>query len=112
MTRRRDYELVRTQGRSSGGRILALGILRQPSLDGPKAGIIVPKALGAAVTRNRIKRRLREIVRQAIDELAPDQFLVVVARRGAVTADFPALAAEWAALVRRAGAFKRTPTMP
>jgi ribonuclease P protein component len=109
MTRRRDYELVRTQGRSQGGRLLAVSILEQPSLAGPKAGIIVPKALGCAAIRNRIKRRLREVVRHSLSELAPDQFVVTIARRGSVKADFRALASEWMALARRVRAFANRP---
>ncbi len=112
MTRRRDYELVRTQGRSHGGRLLAVGVLEQPSVPGSKAGIIVPKTLGSAVTRNLIKRRLREIVRRSLGELAAHQFVVTIARRGSVHADFATLAAEWTSLARRVGALTNAPEPP
>ena len=101
LTRRRDYELVRMRGRSQGGRLLAVAVLEQPTVPRVKAGIIVPKALGSAVTRNLIKRRLREIVRSSLGELAVHQFVVTIARRGAVDADFATLVAEWKYLVRR-----------
>lgn len=109
MTRRCDFELVRTQGRSQAGRLLAVGVLKQVPVPGPRAGIIVPKALGPAVTRNLIKRRLREIVRHSLGELAAHQFVVTIARRGSVHADFAALAVEWALLARRLGALTDRP---
>src|SRR6185295_7884657 len=38
---------------------------------GPRIGFTVPRALGGAVVRNRIKRRVREAVRLRLDQLNP-----------------------------------------
>ncbi|APF36147.1 ribonuclease P protein component [Chelatococcus daeguensis] len=59
---------------------------------GPRFGLTVTKKTGGAVERNRIRRRLRA----ALGALAPrwpqaDIDFVVVARRDALTAPFPAL---------------------
>ena len=110
MTRRRDYELVRTQGRSSGGRILALGILRQPSLDGTEGGHHRAKG-------TRLRRDPQPHQTPAPRNCAPDRSTTSPRTnssspsRGAAPSlrIFAALAAEWVSLVRRAGAFKRTP---
>ena len=60
----------------------------------PRIGIIVPRFQQTAVARNRLRRRLREIVRR--DELArlPQIDLVVRARRSAYGATVAALRAE------------------
>jgi ribonuclease P protein component len=43
----------------------------------PRAGFVVSKAVGGAVCRNRVKRRLRHLVRARIDALPPGAMLVV-----------------------------------
>jgi ribonuclease P protein component len=43
----------------------------------PRAGFVVSKAVGGAVERNRVKRRLRHLVRARIDNLPPGAMLVV-----------------------------------
>jgi len=107
MTRRRDFEAVRQQGRSAGGRLIAIGVLTPAASSKPLAGVIVPKPLGSAPVRNRLKRRLREIIRHALptiesDTSAPPAF-VTIARRGSVQADFSELYAEWHRLARKTG---------
>src|SRR5436853_3967970 len=38
-------------------------------VSGPRIGFTLPRSLGGAVVRNRIKRRVREAVRQRLDRL-------------------------------------------
>ena len=59
---------------------------------GPRVGFTVTKKVGAAVARNRIRRRLRE----ALNRVAPDAALddhdyVVMAREAALSLEFAAL---------------------
>jgi len=42
-----------------------------------RAGFVVPKAVGAAVQRNKVKRRLRHLVRERIGRLPAGTDLVV-----------------------------------
>ncbi len=110
LTRRADFHAVRSDGTGKGGRLLALSTLADESLTSVKAGVIVPKALGNAVVRNRIKRRLREIARRHAAELPPRRFVVTVARRGAVTAEFAQLESEWCWLARKLGLLPHKPS--
>ena len=118
MTRRREFEAVRLRGSSVGGKLLAIGFLEQPevinqpvAVNQPAAvklmaGVIVPKAIGCAPVRNRLKRCLREIIREALPtlegEIARPAF-VTIARRASVGADFASLRAEWHRLARKVG---------
>jgi len=55
---------------------------------GPRIGLTVPRGLGKAVVRNRIKRRIREAVRRQLWRLEPQWQIVINARQAALTAPF------------------------
>jgi ribonuclease P protein component len=67
--------------------------LRRPDgeLNGARVGFTVSKALGGAVQRNRIRRRLREAVRLGNFPTGGAVDVVINPKRSALTADFGAL---------------------
>ena len=56
-----------------------------------RAGFVVSKAVGNAVVRNKVRRRLRHLVRPLLAELPEGATLVVRALPAAAAATFPAL---------------------
>lgn len=67
----------------------------RPDPHGPvTAGFVVSKAVGTAVVRNRVKRRLRHLVADRIDALPPGTRLVVRALPSAAATDSAGLAAD------------------
>ena len=60
----------------------------------PRMGLIVPKFQSSAVARNRLRRQLREIWRQDIQQRQPAWDLLIRARREAYAAEFEALRAQ------------------
>jgi len=59
-----------------------------------RVGFIVSRAVGSAVTRNRVKRRLRELMRGYLQSLPGGSLLVVRANAAAAHASQPDLAAD------------------
>jgi ribonuclease P protein component len=83
LSRSRDFDAVYRQGRSVSTRFLTLWwYKREESLGDPRLGFAVPKAVGNAAVRNRIKRQLREIVRAKIEAVPATNDYVIVVRQG------------------------------
>lgn len=100
---RRHFLRVREQGLTERSFLLSLGVLAVAQGSGLKVGFVTPKHLGKAHDRNRIRRRLKEIVRLGpLPDDAPF-WLVLVARHPAAAADYPELQRHWVRLARRAG---------
>jgi ribonuclease P protein component len=57
----------------------------------PQVGFVVSRAVGPAVTRNRVRRRLRHLVAGQLDRLPPGSRVVVRALPASATASFAAL---------------------
>jgi ribonuclease P protein component len=99
-----DYQRVYKTGRKQWAKQIAhFSAVREPGSQaalrsetpGPRVGLTVPKALGKAVDRNRIKRRLREIVRhqlQLLGDLPVD--VILHPKRTVLEAEFTALEQE------------------
>jgi ribonuclease P protein component len=83
LSRSRDFDAVYRQGRSVSTRFLTLWwYKREEAVGEPRLGFAVPKAVGNAVVRNRIKRQLREIVRARLDTVPATNDYVIVVRQG------------------------------
>ncbi len=99
-----QYSAVRTNGISAHGPFFRLNCLKQEK-EITQLGIIVSKRVGAAVIRNKIKRRFREIYRNARPHLLPHFWLVIIAAPKAATASFQELEKEWLRLGKKLSIF-------
>lgn len=97
-----EFTAVKFQGKSYRGSLLVLGVLVQKEEKAFRAGFITTKRIGAAVARNRVRRRLRDIVRKEQGRLQAGYWIVVVARPAAARASYRELKDEWLRLAERA----------
>ena len=87
-------EAVRT-GRRSGTRTVVVHLASGTSAaQPPQVGFVVSKAVGNAVVRNRVKRRLRHLAREHVTSLPGSAVLVVRALPAAATASYAELGAD------------------
>lgn len=91
LTAAEEFRHVVRRGRRSGGPLLVVHLL-VPNVDKvtsspTKVGFVVAKSVGPAVIRNRVKRRLRHLMRERITTLPGGSMLVVRALPESAQAD-------------------------
>jgi ribonuclease P protein component len=82
LSRSRDFEAVYRQGRSVSSRFLVLYWFPQEEEAAPRFGFSVPRAVGGAVERNRIKRQLREVWQERLGRVPAGHDYVLIVRPG------------------------------
>jgi ribonuclease P protein component len=102
LTGKAQFELVYKRGRSWAAKEIIVRALPN-GLESTRYGLTVSRRVGKAVVRNRIKRRLREILRKL--NLPPGWDLIMIARNPAANADFKTLGKSVGDLLVRAGLF-------
>jgi ribonuclease P protein component len=108
LRRRQDFTAAVRRGRRAGRPTLVVHLRPAPAEPGsglaaepalcpvrePRVGLVVGRAVGPAVVRNQVKRRLRHVLRSRLGSLPPGSFLVVRALPAAATAGSAVLAAD------------------
>ena len=97
-----DFRRVRRLGKSYAHPLVLL-IASPNQLPQIRVGIVTSRALGNAVTRNRIRRRLRACMDERLPSLAPGWDLLLIGRQAIGTADFGQIHGAVAGLLERAG---------
>lgn len=82
LRKRREFLEVYESGKKTFGGPFICFVARREG-QGRKFGVAVPRRVGGAVVRNRVKRYLRETYRQNRYRLRNDAQIVIVARPGA-----------------------------
>ncbi|MEV4975237.1 ribonuclease P protein component [Streptomyces scopuliridis] len=109
LRRREDFAAAVRRGRRAGRPLLVVHLrsgATDPHAPGEsasptRAGFVVSKAVGGAVVRNQVKRRLRHLIRERLSELPPGSLVVVRALPGAGNAEYAHLARDLDAAFQR-----------
>lgn len=101
-----DFQTVFKKGKSVANRQFVIYSYKKEQQQEFRIGLSVGKKLGNAVTRNRIKRAIRQAFLEMRDELKNDYDYVIIARHQATTMDFHETKKSLQHVLRIAKAFK------
>ncbi|KJS54170.1 ribonuclease P protein component [Streptomyces rubellomurinus] len=119
LRRRQDFATAVKRGRRAGRPLLVVHLSREDVQSGPtdrtsdsrphvaegtpsaRAGFVVSKAVGPAVVRNLVKRRLRHLIRDRLSRLPAGSLIVVRALPPAASASYQDLERDLDAALKR-----------
>lgn len=102
---RLDFQALQEGSKSRSDQLLLLRY-RRNELDATRYGISTGRRVGSAVLRNRVRRRLRTLLRALDDTVSPGWDVLIVARPAAATATQVELGEALERLLRRADLFE------
>ncbi|HEY3204047.1 MAG TPA: ribonuclease P protein component [Thermoanaerobaculia bacterium] len=103
LRKRREFEECYASGVRVSGRHIQVFLLLADSAGGQRLGISVPRRVGTAVARNRVRRRLREIFRRTRSHFGRSGVrLVINVKPAAANASFQELLEDYRSAVTRA----------
>jgi ribonuclease P protein component len=102
LKRRADFLAAATGAKSPAGPFVLQARARDDDGRGPaRVGFTVTKKTGNAVERNRIRRRLRELVRLSASPMRAGHDYVLIGRRGALNAPFEKMTDDFTRALKR-----------
>ena len=110
LQRHGEFARVKAGGTAQKGRFLVLNVLQTDGASAARCGIITGRKIGGAVQRNRVRRRIREIVRREGNRIRAGIWMVLIARWNATQATMEELKQDWARCAGRAGIIDQAAT--
>ena len=107
LTGSKRFTQIHVKGSSAANRLLVIRYLDN-GLDCSRFGFLVNKRIGNATVRNRVKRRLREVVR--LNQVKAGWDALFIVRRGAGTARYQDLKNAAENLLQRANLVDQAPS--
>jgi ribonuclease P protein component len=101
LTRREDFATAVRRGRRAARGALVVHLGRSGAPTGPRVGLVVSRAVGTAVVRHRVQRKLRHLMRERLAALPDDALLVVRALPSTAATPSASLGRDLDAALRR-----------
>jgi ribonuclease P protein component len=83
-----DFQTVFKQGKSIANRQFVIYMLQRPEEKELRIGLSVSKKIGNAVTRNRIKRLIRQVFLEEKHRIVSGKEFIIIARKPAAEMDY------------------------
>jgi ribonuclease P protein component len=99
LTRKADFDAVYRNGKRRSSSHFTV-FLKANDLPQSRFGFSIKRALGGAVVRNRMRRRMREMVRLGCEEIPAGWDFVIHPKANVASAEFAALASELLRLLK------------
>ena len=102
LSRPQDFVALQGAGTSRSHSLFTVRFLRT-DLETTRFGLSTGRKLGGAVVRNRVRRRLREVLRAMAPSFQPGWDVLIIARPAIVDSDHETLVGALSRLLRRGG---------
>ncbi|MRX74001.1 ribonuclease P protein component [Bacillus lacus] len=102
-----DFQTVFKKGKSMANRQFVVYSLIQPEEKEFRIGLSVSKKLGNAVTRNRIKRLIRQVLLEEKENLLTGRDYIIIARKPAAEMDYSEVKKSLIHVLKRGEMFKQ-----
>jgi ribonuclease P protein component len=99
-----DFQRVYAEAKKRRSTYMSWFLAPQAERGTPRVGLTVGKVLGKAHERNRIKRRMRDVLRRHVNQLPAGCDLVLHPHRSVLTLEFSKLEAEILRILQQANA--------
>jgi ribonuclease P protein component len=109
LRRRNDFRKVFRGGTSVANRQFVLYAFKRTDGEVSRVGISISRKVGKAVVRNRIKRLIKEIVRQWMDQIHSEMDLILIVRNPVVGLDYKEMESSLRHVMKRANVFTQLP---
>lgn len=108
LKKNREFKMVYSKGKSYATRNLVIYYLNREDLENNRYGLSVSKRIGNAVVRNKLKRRLREIIRDFENKYNFDKSydIIFIARNPVVDLDYSGIKRDVKKLYKKANLIK------
>ena len=103
LLKRAEFRRVYDHGRRTGNPLFTVFVLAREDGGGPRAGLTIPRAVGNAVERNRIRRRMREVLRLTLGNAGAPVDMIFHPRRSVLEADLADLRGRVEQVLARCG---------
>src|SRR5437764_12977754 len=90
-----EFARVKQKGYAKRGKLMTLGVLAVQNAGSSRVGFVTTRSVGSATVRNRLRRRLLEIVRDHQHDLRHEFWIVLVASLDVANASYCAFDDEW-----------------
>ena len=88
---RTDFKKVYRLGKATANRQVVLYYWKRNDGEAFRLGVSVSKKIGNAVVRNRMRRRIKEIVRHEAERIKQEYDFIIIVRKGALQLDYHGL---------------------
>ncbi|MFC0015359.1 MULTISPECIES: ribonuclease P protein component [Allobacillus] len=102
-----EFQQIFKQGESFANKQLVIYYVMKKDQQHFRVGISVGKKLGNAVMRNKIKRYIRESLRQLEPHIQPDVDFVIIARKPATSMNVEEVKISLKHLLKRTGLYRQ-----
>ena len=107
LKKNKDFKLTFKKGEALDGKFLFLK-LGINNLEISRFGFVIGKKISRKSTvRNKIKRRLREVIKKRLDNIKPGFDVIIVAKEEVVDKDYAKIKEELEGLLKKAGLYIR-----